>query len=388
MQGTAIVCDFETQLLDGSPSLEFYREDFRVVSCIFVWRKDGEIKSLYTRGEKDTDAAIRFFMKQGNCYFVCHNLQFEYGVALHRFPGSEGMFMVDTMRLTQNYDGGGLELNEYNIKGFSIDEELAWLEGTLEYETGLSLQACASRVLPDELKGHKKPFYELIETRGGKKGDLHLLTDQELEEYTVADGMVTLALFEFLTAKFAEEGFDWTKDHFLYRSTTIETVKAKMRGILVDRSLMQAHVDLKAQQIEEIQRRFQEVLGPSIALVEARLLEAAVDGYKREDCKERVRANPPKFNPRSGKQKEMLFVEILGITPQFFTKTGKPSFSSKFAKQWGEGGEILKKQQSYMLEKKQGENALGLSEYDGSWHLSLKVAATATNRLAGGDHRG
>jgi hypothetical protein len=74
----------------------------------------------------------------------------------------------------------------------------------------------------------------------------------------------------------------------------------------------------------------------------------------------------------------------MGMVPKFYTKKGAPSFASKFSKQWGEGGEILKKQQTYALEQKQGENLYLLSEWDGRYHPDLKSCGTATNRLAGG----
>jgi hypothetical protein len=83
----------------------------------------------------------------------------------------------------------------------------------------------------------------------------------------------------------------------------------------------------------------------------------------------------------------------MGMKPIFFVynknKKDKdapaaPSFSSKFARQWGEAGLMLKSQGTIMIELKQAENLLALSEADGRWHVSLKVASTRNGRLSGG----
>jgi len=379
-----VVLDYETNLLDGTPSVEFYRPDFRATSCAFAWRKGGGIHTFYAVGESQIEKALRFFARR-NAFFICHNIQFETGVTYHRFPGYESMFEVDTMRLVQNYDGGGKHLDDFHVRGeLSVEEEFAWINGESSYETGLGLQASASRLLDKEHHSHKKKYHNLCIERGGKKHDLNLLTPDELKEYNIADVLVTLALYEKLTADFEKMGFDWTKDHFLYKSTAYQTMLAKSRGVLVDREQVKRHVEEKGQQIEEMQARFRERFRIEIRAIEATLLEREVSSYKSEAKRLEVAENPPRFNPRSTKQKAMLFVDLLGMEPKFFTKKGAPSFASKFSKQWGEGGDILKKQQTYMLEKKQGENLLGLSEWNGRYFPDIKACGTQTNRLAGG----
>ena len=383
---TAVVLDVETCLLDGSPSLEYYRPDFRAISCAFAWRRGNEIATFHAEGEESIQEALRFFDRKST-FLVCHNFAFEYGVLFHRFPGYEVNLEVDTMRLVQNWDGGGKFLDNFVVRDeLSIEDEMDYLLGNSTYETGLSLQASASRILPKEMHKHKKKYQDLIIQRGGKKSDLNLLTPEELREYNIADVEVTMALYEFLTEEYSRIGFDWTKDHFLYKSTARQTVYAKSRGIKVDRPKIEAHVAERQRLIAEMQKKFTETFGAQIHALESMMLEEAIAQYKTEAKQLQIALNPPRFNPRSTKQKKRLFVDIMGMVPKFFTKKAAPSFASKFSKQWGEGGEILKKQQTYALEQKQGENLYLLSEWDGRWHLDLKVAATKSGRLAGGTH--
>jgi hypothetical protein len=34
-----VVLDYETALLDGTPSVDYFREDFRVISAAAAWRR-------------------------------------------------------------------------------------------------------------------------------------------------------------------------------------------------------------------------------------------------------------------------------------------------------------------------------------------------------------
>ena len=388
MERQAVIIDFETKLLDGSPSLEFYRQDFRADSCAFMWRKNGEIRTLYCIDEDEIRTALKAIAATGYSFLVCHNYQFEYGVLYHRFPEYRDLLEVDTMRLAQNWDGGGKVFEEFRVSGeMSIEDELDFLTGVSTYKTGMSLQSCASRILDREHHQHKLKYHTLIAERGGEKSDLHLLTAEELKEYNIADVTVTLALYETLIDRFAKLNFDWRKDHFLYISTTKLTALAMTNGVKVDRDIIDRHVSSRAKLIKEAQDAFRTKFQIEIRAVEAILLEREMSKYKSEKKRLEIAADPPRFNPRSTKQKAILFCDILGIVPKFLTQKGAPSFASKFSKQWGEGGDILKKQLTYTLEQKQGENLLLLSEDDGRWHISIKAAGTATNRLSGGNQQ-
>lgn len=58
MQPTVIASDFETALLDGSPSTDYYRGDFRIISMSAAWYQDKERKTLYL----ETEAEIEDFL--------------------------------------------------------------------------------------------------------------------------------------------------------------------------------------------------------------------------------------------------------------------------------------------------------------------------------------
>jgi hypothetical protein len=185
-----IVLDFETALLDGSPSVEFYRHDFRVISCAFAWRtSDGSIKTKLTLGEDETRVMLSKIASKG-IPVVVFNFQFEWGVTKSRFPGLENIFHIDAMRLAQMADNGGPDHYEDEI---SWESELLGLDHKAPYN-GLSLEACVSRFCGGQHYNHKKPYIDLMIERSGKKDDFHLLTSEEMSEYNLKDAEVTLVL--------------------------------------------------------------------------------------------------------------------------------------------------------------------------------------------------
>jgi hypothetical protein len=146
MLSNPIAVDVETIeiLPDGSikASTEFYREGFRVSSCAFTERRNGEIFSWYAEDEDNIHRELEKLVGRPfvvhNCAFterrngeifswyvegednvraeleklqgrnlVAHNIQFEIGVSRCRFPGLNLNWACDTMRLVQNYDNGG-----------------------------------------------------------------------------------------------------------------------------------------------------------------------------------------------------------------------------------------------------------------------------------------
>jgi DNA polymerase I-like protein with 3'-5' exonuclease and polymerase domains len=248
---------------------------------------------------------------------------------------------------------------------------------------GLSLQACASRLLPQEFHGHKTRFHTLVVERGGKKGKegayLHLLTEQELIEYNTLDVIVTLRLYEECRQRLGDYNIDM--DHDLYKSSARLISKAKITGIAVDRDLLYTHCEEKQEALNKIASDFKEHYRDQIKSIEEDLTDQAKS--KKKTQKGMDATQPIQFNTNSTKQLQKLFVGQLGITPQFLTKTGQPSFSRKFLSQWGEGGEMLKNQKKLLIELKQGEKLLEKSEWDNRWHLDLKATGTKTGRFAG-----
>ena len=381
-----IVIDFETALLDGTPSVEMYRHDFRVTSCAFMWRgENGEPKSKATYGEDETGAELeKIFHAKIPC--VVHNFQFEWGVIKCRFGGLESIVHADTMRLTQLCDNGSTGLKHE----MSFEDELDGLEGFATMD-GLSLEACASRFLERDYYKHKKPYVDLMIERGGKKGDFHLLTKEELTTYNLMDVEVTLKLYEELNAILKDRKIDWERDHYLYRSTCRLITQSKIRGVKVDFQQIDRHIDFETSNINEVERKFREAVSPQIERIEARKAQAWIEAVKspngRAKREEQVRTDPPegiKFKLSSNKDKEALFIDELGLTAKFFTKGGSPSFSAKLLWQYGEIGRMLEKLGTHRISLSQAESLKELAEYDGRWHIDMRTTGTKTGRLSGG----
>ena len=379
-----VAMDYETALLNGEPSVEYYRSDFVVTSCAFAWfQEDGEIKTAIRNGEK----AVKAFLekcKRDEVELVVHNYQFEWGVTKARFPGYEDLVQIDTMRLAQMADNGG---NSYDDETKTLEQELAELDGVV-FKDGLGLEDCSSRFLGKAYYKHKKPFLKLIKERGGTKGDFHLLTQEELNKYNELDAEVTLMLYKTLIERLADKRICWKKDHLLYKSTARLCELSKIRGVHVRHDLIDKHIEAKAQEFESSVATFRETFLEAIKEVEEELTEKYLSKYKTEKhrlkAQEGLKENPIRFNFNSGPQKQRLFCDKLGIVPKFFTEKGAPTFSSKYWFQWGEGGRLMKDRGTLLISEKQGKNLRLLSEYDGKWHISIKAAGTRTGRLAGG----
>ncbi len=395
--------DYETALLDGTPSTEAYRDDFRVVSTAFAWRNEqNEITTKYCVGEAETLGMLKR-CKRDNIPLVAHCLQFEWTVTKCRFPGYEDLVQFCTMRLIQMFDNGGKFQEEYTPESMSLEDHLEYLEGNYNPRSGLGLESAASRVLPKELTNHKEPFKKCILERGGKGfKDMHLLTPKESREYNTLDTIVTLHLYEELCKRFKEMGICWLQDHSLYRSTCVQVSLAKIRGVRVDKKQLSIHIEEKCRYLADVKASFREYFKKELAILELQYTEKSINSLKRpknqELRREELKQNPIRFNTNSPKQLSDLFIGLLGMTPKHRTKPtklmlekdpkaiGNPTFAAKFLAQWGKGGLILKGQKRALVEYKQGESLDKISEYDGKWHVDIKAAGAATNRLAGGSH--
>ncbi len=397
----AMAVDLETSLLDGSPSTDYYRGDFRIISMSAAWySEDGTRKTRYLESEDEIDSFL-LHVKDKNIPLVAHNIAFERGVSLARFGTYDQQFKFCTQRLSQVYDNGGKERRDTApMDELDIDTQIAIMEGLTKYNTGLSLGSCVSRILPPEYHGHKKRFHTLIEERGGgkSKGErLDLLTKEELKEYATLDAIVTLELYRTITKEFETIGYDWRLDHQLYLSTVDLTIESKLRGTYVDREALSQHAELMKTKRAEAFDQFRAKFLPYIEKIEAEMIETEIASYTSERGKSAARARlaiePIRFNPGSTKQLERLFCKELGMEPKFMTQKGKtasenwkpsPSFAARFLDQWGDGGVILKNQKKYLIEQKQAEAILALSAYDNHYHIDIKACGTATGRMAGG----
>jgi DNA polymerase I-like protein with 3'-5' exonuclease and polymerase domains len=351
-----VAIDWETALLDGSPSVEFYREDFRIISAAMAW--DG--RTRYVTGEDAIVKQLQSLAKNGH-RLVVHNLQFEYGCVLHRFPELAGQldWYCDTQRLIQLADNG---------------------------KHGTKLVTGAKNWLPTEFHDHKAPFHAKIAERGGDGGsDLHLLTEEELEEYNIADAVVTLKLYEAITDYFKEIGYDWKLDYTLYAYETKLYAKSKGRGVLVDRNYLSGARDEVDSKILHNRDEFYRLNKDGIEAVEEKLKGLALAKYKTP--RGQANANPElwRFNINSTQHLTMLFVDHYQLTPKFFTPTGQPSMSAKFFSQWGLHAEPLLKWGNLEITQNQQNSLWALSEYDGRIHFDVRTNGTKTGRGAAGE---
>lgn len=371
-----IAIDFETALTDGTPSLDYYRPDFRAVSAAAAVRyDDGDMHTEFLDGE----AAIERFLAGTTQTLIVHNAQFEHGVLKHRFPGHESRIAWDTMRLAQVADNGGL--------------------------TGLGLQACVKRWLPMEHHDHKAEYHTwLRENAGAKKGKegqhLTSLPPDMLREYNIKDAVVTLRLYERLTEFLASLSYDPSLDHALYLSSARLASDAKARGARVNREALEAYVKEIDKEVLFVETSFRERFAVPIASIEGEARTYWLGALKTPQGQlRRFEALADdvslfRFNLGSNQQLEALFVGSLGIAPKFWTKPAKgrdpetftpqPSFKAAHLSTYGEGGEMLVRRRKRLLVKQQAEALLALSEHDGAWHPDLRVAGTATGRMAGG----
>lgn len=406
---TLLSLDYETALTDGTPSHEYYRDDFRAISLAVAWYgKDVTMRTAYFEGEEQIR---RFLARSKGIPKVCHNLSFEYGVTKHRFPGYELDFLWDTARLAQVYDNGGNKFQTYERE---VPNEYEGLDETTteKYYSGFSLVNSAGRILP-EYHDHKAKFYSLIRSRTGSDGkvvkagtegsNLHLLTPEELKEYATADAVTTLKLFAFITAYFDRIGYDYHLDHSLYVPVARGVADARSRGIRVDREAVKAAlVEIQAE-IAEIRETFLTQFKAEIAQIEADNMAAGLAGYKTQKGKDAYLARKEwGFNVGSTAQLARLFVGILGIKPTFWTEPGKshkdklkkgedidftpkPSFKAAHLETYGEGGKLLINYKKKGLVERQLKSLLELSDKDNVWHLTIKAVGTSTGRMAGGN---
>jgi hypothetical protein len=410
-----VALDYETALLDGTPSVEYYRDDFRVTSAAVAWRaEDGTTKTRYLQGE---DAVRRMLARldAASIPVVVHNFCFEYGVTLYRFPGYERLIQLDTMRLAQVADNGGKEAQRYVKEIVTYEDQLDAAEfGDEEsYKTGLSLAAASSRFLPPEFQKHKDEAYTYLRAqpgvRAGKEGQhLNLLPPDLMERYNVADAVVTLELYLRLLYQFEAEGYDWRLDHALYAASAKRIAVAKGEGVLVDRPGLEANRDRITAELAAIEEGFRQRFAAELGRIEAEATEkyvnAVVTPRGREGRRKRLEQDPSetRFNIGSGKQLRRLFVDELGCKPQFWTQESQdsrkkreqdptrkpfepqPSFRAAHLEGYGEGGEMLVERRKRLLVLQQTQALLSLTERDSRWHLDLKACGTATGRFAGG----
>lgn len=384
-----IAIDFETALLDGTPSLDFYRHDFRATSAAFAWfGESGEVKTKFARGEEE----IRELLSHvGDRQLIVHNFSFEFAVLRYRFPEFDLNLYADTMRLAQVSDAGG----DSEKPSLKLDDLLAEVDDIDSDSSGFKLDNVAKRWLGTEYHNHKEEAHSwLRNNKGIKKGKegqhLNLLPEDIFVRYNVADAVVTLKLYKVLTEYLRDQKYNWEFDHQLYRNKCKHIVQAKGEGVKVDREALKIYKEELDKKIASYYYQIKEAFPNEIAQIENEKLEAIKAAYKTDKGRESgvaraIEEGEHLFKISSALDKKRLLIDLLGFKSPFKTPSGDVSFKKTHIDVFGKFGEIIKDRGTTILSKNQAENILGLSEYDGRVHLNLRAVATASGRLAGGN---
>jgi DNA polymerase I-like protein with 3'-5' exonuclease and polymerase domains len=271
------------------------------------------------------------------------------------------------------------------------------------------LESAVTRLLPKEFHDHKQPYYKWLRDNGVRKGqegaNLHKLPDDMLESYNTMDAILTLMLYQRITDEFAGK-YDWTYDHKLHMAACERIVRAKARGIQVNRQHLEGHAASVRAETMSIESDFLDKYQREIYYIEMGRWESWVQAPKTERGKQQRAAKlmpeDLKFNPGSTKQLAELFIDRLNEKPIFFTKEGKasrkaretdpdkapfvpqPSMRASHLPSYGEGGQMLSALKKRRLVLLQEEKLLELSAKDGWFHHDLKACGTKTGRYSGG----
>ncbi len=385
-QNELISLDYETALLTGEGSVEFYRDDFRVTSMALATSAE----AFFIEGEEDILTVLKSICQRP---IIVHNLAFEYGVTKCRFPSITLNWAYDTMRLVQCADNGAaVELDQ------SLDDELEGVEDiSIAKLTGLGLSASLKRWLPDSID-HKAEAYAQIaaalpgnvEAIKNPGRFLSALSSEQLKAYNCADAQQTLLLCHKILDYFRSIDFNPDMDHYLYTNMCFLVSDAKIRGVKVNPTLLQESLlNLEAEALKMQQDFYESVKEPLKIFEEqnkAALLAKFKTVKKQQALLVEFEQDPTSyaFNLNSAKHKEQLFCNIMGIVPKFTTPAGAPAFKRSVLGQWGKSGLILQKRGSVLIAQAQINNLLEKASYDGRWHVDLRAAGTTTGRMKGG----
>lgn len=338
-----IALDFETT------GLQMYSPKHSVFCAAIAYRQGGELKSEFIEAD-DVLSRLTVLQNEGHTFCV-YNIGFEGLVLKSKYPSLKLNIVADVMRLVQNYDNGENVLN-------------------------FGLKHAAKRLLPPQYQDWEKEMKDWLYKHKGQ--NIHQAPKEILVPYNVGDSIATLLLYEIITNKFAVEGFNWTVDHGLYMSSATHVVDAKLRGVQVDQDRLLQYTKAVERGLENNETLFKYTLFEDIHAAEEKLTVAEQGKFKRKVV-ERTR-----FNLDSNKHREVLFCDVMGIEPTFFTKTGRPSLKKSHLKQFGEAAQLLEARKGRQVVLTQANNLLELAKEDGRWHIDLKLVGTSTSRFAGG----
>ncbi len=389
-----ISLDIETSC-NGKAEYRYWRPGFKIDSVAISWRTEAGIQSWFSNTPQGIDGMIRRLAETGKPLLV-HNLSFELGVFSKLYPGLKFNWQGDTMRLAQLDDNaGGLHWEETVLQTADDIMDALLDDGDAPRRSGLGLEACASRYLPQINQNHKSVAHTWLEENHGIKtrhgGHLHLLPYEQLKQYNIADTETTLLLYEALAEILTLKEFDWAPDWVLYVNRVQLMASAYIRGLKIDREALKAEIYKVDKEVKEVMSEFFN------ATVEARLKWA--NKYPGKIKSRPVLAES--FNIGSNLQLKQLFVDVLGVVGGRATKTGLakidtkqltaqeaavqyPSFASKHLPLWGPLGEILYKRRKLLLTLQQMLGVYLGSAETGRLHPEVRASGTQTNRVAGG----
>lgn len=347
-----VALDFETTGLQMYSPTEF------VKSVALAWRDGSDLKTAFFDTVQGIESCLEHLSKN-QTPIVVYNIGFELLVLKNKYPQFPLNITIDCMRLVQNYDNG-------------------------EDIVSFGLKAAAKRILEPEEANWEEEANMYLARHNLSKAELHKLPRDILARYNIGDAKATLLITEIVTEHFFKIGFDWTKDHAFYLSTAEHVVRAKSRGVIVDVEGALKYVTALEKDLEEGARLFIEQAGENITKVEDILTVRAQENYNKKVKFKKKTVERVQFNVNSNDHRTILFVEVMGVEPCFFTKKGQPSMKKIHLKQFGTLAESLEKRKNKQVVLTQLKNLIALAEEDGKWHVDLKLVGTSTSRFAGG----
>ena len=342
-----------------STGLNYWTKDFRVLSLALAYRNpDNKIVTKFSQEPEEIVAYLEK-LKEENHTLLVYNYGFEGGVYRCCYPGLEPENVVDVMRLRQ-------------------------LRERVEKNVGYGLKAAVKIHLPS-MGNYEDEIYEWIRTNvpEAKKGKLGEYLGKApydiLARYNTADVVATLKLYEAFTKHFDDMGFDWRPDHQLYLGQAKQLIGATVRGMRVDAGHLERFVADVEDEVETLDDKFNQTFAKEINEIREELRAKKQSTYKKK-----VVTELPPFNISSKDHLQRLFVDKLGITPELFTPSGKPSFKSAHLGLYGVGGKMLENRGKRLIVQGQAKGLIKhVQENNGRYHAQLKLVGTATGRLAG-----
>jgi len=349
-----------------SSGLDFWSPNFVLKSLALAW--EDEFGRLETRFYDDMDYIEAALDRIKDETILVYNASFDIGVIRALFPHLEPKNWIDVMRLRQ-------------------------LRSPVEKKEGYGLKAAVKVFLPG-MAGYEQKYYEHLKTQfpdvPAKKLGKHLgdLPRALLAEYNTHDTIATLKLYRIFTAYFENEvGFDWTRDHTLYRRRVSAVIDGKLYGVIVDRKQLSQYISDTEAEIASIDSLFMTKFAEEIETAREIIRDLDLWGGNKIPGEKRI-ANVmgrelPVFNTASKRHLEILFCFVLGLEPAFKTTKGGPSMKAAHLGFYGKPGKMLEKRGKRVIVKGQAEGIMERSAIDGKYHIDLKVVGTKSGRLAG-----